>query len=840
MHGDPGKDALRKRRDLEAAKVALIYAGFGALWILFSDEILLQFVDEDVSRLARLQTYKGWVFIGVTAVLLYLLVGRAMASEARIAGRLRESESRFRAIFDGVNDPIFLHDPDSGRIVDVNARACALYGYSRDELRAARIGDLSENVPPFTQAEAMQWFARVRAGEAPVFEWRGRHRSGELLWLEVSLCRADVEGSVLVLATVRNIEQRKRAEADLRRSEETLNRAQTVAQVGSWFLDIRTGRLELSEQTYRIFGVEAGTTPTIAEFERHLHPDDLDAVRAAWAATLAEGVPYDMEHRIVVGNEVRWVRERAEVRFDEKHRALEALGTVQDVTERRVLEERQRQLLKHLDTVANASPVLFWSAGLDRGCDWFNRRWLEFTGRSLDEQVGDGWTRGVHPDDLEMCFRVYTASFYERRAFSTEFRLRRADGKYRWMLERGMPRYDADGEFLGYIGSCVDITDERRIQEALWESEERLRLALQAAGQGLYDADVSGGTMTVSDEYARMLGYDPEQFAEGRDSWRARIHPDDRERVIERLESYLAGAADDYAIEYRLRTAAGGWKWIYSVGRIVERAPDGSPLRIIGTHTDISARKEAELALQQLNAELELRVAERTRELELANRELESFSYAVSHDLKAPLRGIDGYTQILLEDYRDRLDDDGRQFLANVRRGVAQMHQLIEDMLAYSRMERSTLESCAIDLSALCEAVVSGVRVEDGRSVRIDRKIPLIEIPSDVDGLTLVLRNLLENALKFTRQQAEARIELGAREDGERVLLWVKDNGIGFDMKYHDRIFDMFQRLHRAEEYPGTGVGLALVKKAIQRLGGRIWAESAPGEGATFYLELPR
>lgn len=840
MIGDSARSGTAERRRLEAAKVALVYAGFGALWIMFSDTLLYQLVGQDTSTLARMQTFKGWFFIGITAVLLYLLIRRAMAAESRIAERLLESESRFQAIFDGVNDPIFLHDPQTGRILDVNARACELYGYSREELCDRQVADLSSNVPPYTQADALQWFDQVRRGENPVFEWHGRHSTGHLFWLEVNMCRADVCGKPLVLATVRNIEQRKRVEAELRRSEENLNRAQAVAQVGSWFLDIPADRLEWSEQSYRIFGMPLGRPLTLHDFTGCIHPDDLEELTTAWQAAL-EGTPYDIEHRIVAGNEVKWVRERAEVRFDAEGRPFEALGTVQDITERRFLEDEQRQLLKHLDTVANASPVLFWSSGVDKGWDWVNHRWLEFTGRTIEEELGDGWARGVHPDDLELCTKVYLQSFALRQPFSMEYRLRRADGEYRWLLGRGMPRYDADGEFVGFIGSCLDISSERQALEALWESEERLRLALQAAGQGLFDADVASGRMTVSPEYARMLGYDPATFSEDRESWVGRIHPEDRDRVVATLDRYLKGELNAYRIEFRLRMASGAWKWVLSVGAVVEHAADGNPVRMIGTHTDISARKQAEEELQGLNAQLEQRVAERTAQLEAANRELESFSYSVSHDLKAPLRGIDGYSQILVEDFDDRLDEEGRQLVRNIRHGVAQMHQLIEDMLAYSRMERRTLEARRVDLQALVAAVVAGRNADEGaRTIVIDQQVPELECHCDRDGLTLVLRNLLENALKFTRECSEARIEIGARREAGQVLLWVRDNGIGFDMQYHDTIFDMFQRLHRAEDYPGTGVGLALVKKAMNRMGGRTWAESAPGEGATFYLELPQ
>jgi len=262
----------------------------------------------------------------------------------------------------------------------------------------------------------------------------------------------------------------------------------------------------------------------------------------------------------------------------------------------------------------------------------------------------------------------------------------------------------------------------------------------------------------------------------------------------------------------------------------------------------IDERKRMEMALRRnednlkaLNAELEQRVAERTVELEATNKELGAFSYSVSHDLKAPLRGIDGYSQILLEDYGNQIDAEGRQLVANIRRGVLQMHELIEDLLAYSRMERRAVKTSLVDLRALVETIVRVRGQSDSDAeVSIELDVPNLDVDADREGLALILRNLLENAIKFSRKKKAVNVRIGARREDGKLLIWVKDNGIGFDMKYHDRIFEIFQRLHRAEDYPGTGVGLALVYKATHRMGGRVWAESEPDNGATFFLELPQ
>jgi signal transduction histidine kinase len=264
-----------------------------------------------------------------------------------------------------------------------------------------------------------------------------------------------------------------------------------------------------------------------------------------------------------------------------------------------------------------------------------------------------------------------------------------------------------------------------------------------------------------------------------------------------------------------------------------------APEHFVAVFDVITARKEAEEQIRRLNAELEQRVQDRTAQLEAAIRELETFSYSVSHDLRAPLRAIDGFAGILLEDHGDRLGQEGRRVVDVIHHEATRMGQLIDDLLAFSRANRGQMRSAAIDMTCLARAVFEECAAQaPGRRIRLqlDTLLPAFGDPSLVRQ---VLANLLSNAIKYTKPRAEAAIELGSQVDGECHAYWVKDNGVGFDPRYAGKLFGVFQRLHSNEQFEGTGVGLALVAQIVRRHGGQVRAEGKLNGGAVFHFTLP-
>jgi len=440
----------------------------------------------------------------------------------------------------------------------------------------------------------------------------------------------------------------------------------------------------------------------------------------------------------------------------------------------------------------------------------------------------------IHPDDRAAVDAARRQSLATRAPYVIVHRLLFPGARVKHVEERGETVCASDGSPLYRLGTVQDISE--RVAKAA--ELEHLHGMLAALVEGSLDAifvkDEDGRYLIGNRALADLVGQSPD----------AVVHADDfalfPREVAERFRAddrriMASGQVESY--EENVRVGGRSAPYLTTKGPLIIA---GEVRGVFGITRDVSLLKDVQTDLTRARDELEERVRERTRQLAAANRELETFAYAVAHDLKAPLRGIAGYSHMLADDYRAQLDADGQQFLANIARGIEQMNDLIDDLLAYSRLERCALRCVTVALRPLVDEVLAdlhGVIGQQGARIEID--LDQLAVCADPQGLTVVVRNLIDNAVKFSAAVPSPLIRISGQRCGHSTKLAIEDNGIGFDMRFHDRIFEMFQRLQRSEDYAGTGVGLALVRKAMQRMGGRVYAESTPGQGSVFRLEFP-
>ena len=405
------------------------------------------------------------------------------------------------------------------------------------------------------------------------------------------------------------------------------------------------------------------------------------------------------------------------------------------------------------------------------------------------------------------------------------------NGKKLYLHVVKAPLVDGDGNIVGTQGTLIDITERKLAEQALRESRERLRIVTENARVGLVMVNRERRYTFANTAYAEILGL-PSPNIIGRRV--ADVLPAFYEEQIRpRLDRAFAGER----VTYDLHKPTDGGDCHFAVRYEPLKAGDGEPLVVV-VITDITERKQAEQKIKDLNADLEQRVIERTKQFEAANKELESFSYSVSHDLRAPLRAVNGFAGIVLEDFSSQLPEEGKRYLERIRNGGQRMGVLIDDLLAFSHLSRQSVKRNTVNTTAMVRAVLEEFRPQlEGRQIELTVQ-SLPDCEGDPALLKQVWINLVSNAVKYTRDRKPARVEVGFSRDGGETMFFVRDNGAGFDMQYADKLFGVFQRLHRADEFEGTGVGLAIVQRIIQRHHGRVWAEAEPEKGATFYFTL--
>ncbi|HSJ86304.1 MAG TPA: PAS domain S-box protein [Anaerolineales bacterium] len=797
--------------NLGSVRISGIYLLLGILWILFSDKLAAK-IAPNAQVLARMSLYKGWGFIIVTALLLYWLIQRHTVA-------LTESRQKLNLVIDSVPAMISYVDRDR-RYQFANRVYDDWFGYQVEGKKVEEV--LGKPV----YDEISQHMDTVLKGENVNFESEIKHRDGSIRFVDTSYVpdqatNGNVRGFFVL---VQDITERKQAEREMRQWADVFEHCT----YGIAIDDPVTNRIVACNSAFAALQKTRIEDVVGVSILSLYPPPDHDLIRHN--ATRSD----QLGHAQFEANMMRRdasifpvLVDLVSVRGDEED-LLYRVATVQDISERKKAEERvtfQSNILQHINDAVIISDKDFlisgWNFAAEQMYGWKAEEVLNKKGEEILKTEFFDKTRQQVIQELK-----------DTGEFSAEVSQLRKDGTRVIVETRSVAIYGKNGEAATFVSVNRDITERKKAEKEL-----------------AYQANIFtylNDAVVTTDENFIISSWN--SAAESIYGWRSQevigrkaaeilqteFNSNTRQEMTRRLLE-----SGEFSAE-ATQVCKDGRKIHVDVRTVAVRNEFGKLTDVISVNRDITERKLAEAQVRQLNERLEQRVIERTAQLHAANKELEAFSYSVSHDLRAPLRAINGYTRILVEDYTDVLDEEGKRICNIITTEAQRMGDLIDDLLSFSRLSRKEIMPARLDMKALVSSVYGELTPPSDRD-RIDFRIgKLPSAEGDPSLLHQVWVNLISNAIKFSSKKERAVIEVGTKKsDGENIY-FVRDNGAGFNIQYVDKLFGVFQRLHSEDEFEGTGVGLAIVQRIVQRHGGRVWAEGDVDKGATFYFSLPR
>jgi PAS domain S-box-containing protein len=756
----------------------------------------------------------------VSAVLSWLRTDYLVKAQA-----LRRSEEQLRELFGLASDGIFIADLE-GRYTDVNNAGCNMLGYTREEIVGKSIVDL---IPPEDVERLWQSKEVMLKGEAHVAEWRLRRKDGIDLPVEVS---AKILPDGRWQAFLRDISERKQAEERLRQDATVFN----TTMEGIIVTDAERNILNVNQAYTEITGYNleeiVGKNPRLMQSDRQ----DKAFYHELWRSLNNNGHWQGEIWNRRKNGEVFPVWESISVVKDGQGRVSNYVSVMSDISSIKQTETALKTAQANLTAAQHIAQMGSWEIVLSNGAVYWSDEIYHILGR--DPQIYSasykGFLDAVHPDDRHAVEAAINESLKNCTSYIIDYRIVLPDTNVHYVQGRGSVECGQDGRAARILGTVQDVTEQTLIAQALQASQANYHnlfenmldgYALQEALFNEKGEPYDYRYLEVNPGFERVLGLKPEQ-------------------IIGKTVLEVLPHTESYWLELFGRVAVTGQpehleQYGHSFNRYFEiRATSPQHGQVAVFFSDITERKRAEQQLRQSREQLEDMVAQRTAALEASNKELEAFSYSIAHDLRAPLRSITSFSQILDAEVGPKLNAQERGDLQRIVKAGKYMAQLIDDILQLARISRREFTMESVNLSKVVKRIIEDLRADNPqRSVQVDIA-PDINCNCDAKLLEVALRNLLENAWKYTSKRIDARIEFGVRKKGKEKLYYVRDNGVGFDMKYVHKLFTPFGRLHKPGEFEGAGIGLVSVQSAIQRHNGKVWAESKEGEGATFYFTL--
>ncbi len=783
---------------------------------------------------------------------------KEIAERKRVEDSLRQSEERFRRAIVDAPLPIMIHASD-GEVLQINRAWTELSGYESEEI--STIATWTQKVYGEDHKSINQYIYHLFSLKRRVAEgeYTLTNRSGDRLTWDFHSAPLDSlpDGRLVRITMALDVTERKQVEKALRESEEQLRLALEGANLGMWDYDLVSGQLTWTERCKAIFGLSPDTTITCEVFKNALHPDDREWVNQVHKQVISNREECDIEYRSLwADGTVRWIAAKGRTFYNDKGEPARIVGVVLDISDRKLAEVTLKQAKAELEVrvkertaaLASANHELRlevierrqveaalreseerWHLALhgsnDGIWDWnvktarvfFSTRWKEMRGFE-DHEIGnslDEWSKGIHPNDIEWVMQAVADHFAKKTSFfAAEYRVQRKDGSYMWIFDRGQALWDEAGNVVRMAGSETDISDRKRTEEALRQSEAKFRSLSECSPVGIFMTDIRGQCTYTNPRYQAICGctFD-EAVAEG---WVQFIHPEDRDGVT-RQWSTAVSEGQEFSGEIRYVHKEGTIRF----GR-VQSAPifsiSGELIGYVGTVEDITDSR----AIEKMKNE---------------------FISVVSHELRTPLASIRGSLGLLAAGIFKNKPQAAQEMLDIATQETERLVRLVNDILDLERLESDKVKLVKQWCNA---ATLLQHSIETVQSLAIESNITLsveptsVQVWADCDRLLQTLVNLVSNAIKFS--PPNSRVTLSAQDQAHQVLFQVKDQGRGIPADKLETIFGRFHQVDasdsRAKE--GTGLGLAICRSLVQQHGGKIWAESVLGEGSSFYFTLPK
>lgn len=752
---------------------------------------------------------------------------------------LAESEERYKKLFYTNPMPMWIYTKATSRFKEVNNAAIIKYGYSREEFLSMTIMDIR----PEEDVDKVKNATKHVQGDYLTHHgvWRHFKKDGTLMYVEITAHHIIHNNEPSVLVLINDITEKKKEEEKLHLMEMLVNNtndailiteAEPIEDDGPKILYVNNAFTRMTGYTE---AEVIGKTPRILQ-----GPDtdlkELSRLKQAlknWEPCEIEVLNYKKNGETFwnnftvapVANAAGWYTHWVAVERDVTERRKTDVLIRDSEEKRRLIMNAALDAIICIDT---EGMITFWNPQAEKIFGWQEE---EVMGKRLSDIIIPEAYRSMHDHGMEQ-YKITGKG----PALNTLLELSAINRNgVNFPIELTVLPIHQDNESF-FCAFIRDITERKKAETATQRSNERYELVAKATSDAIWDWDMRTGVVVRSgDGLQKLFGYDTLSASADNDFWRKHVHPDDLQRVVERREIMLQTTNDQFwEDEYRFEKRDGSYAYVYDRGYVI-RNKEGKAIRMIGSTQDISALKRSEQQLLDLNTVLEKRAAELAR----SNNELERFAYVASHDLQEPLRMVSSFLQLLDRQYSTKLDDKAREYINYAVGGAERMKRLILDLLSYSRVASVAEPFQAVNMEAVAQHVVQifESRFEKERITLNIGRLPVVM--GSTSQLQQVLQNLVGNAIKY-KSERPPHIEIGCSEEVGRYVFFVKDNGIGINQKYFDKIFVVFQRLHPVNTYSGTGIGLAICKKIIERHHGEIWVESEEGKGSCFFFSLPK